>query len=64
MKKVWSDPKLIVLARHNPEEAVLMTCKTGTTTMTGAQTSAQHNSSRYCISSGPPCPTCSATATS
>ena len=28
-KKVWVEPELIVLVRHNPEEAVLANCKHG-----------------------------------
>ena len=28
MKKTWQAPQLIILARSNPEEAVLDTCKT------------------------------------
>lgn len=26
-RKTWEKPELIVLSRHNPEEAVLTTCK-------------------------------------
>ena len=43
-KKVWQKPELIVLARCNPEEAVLTSCKgdslvssTGTTNRTCAR---------------------------
>jgi predicted small secreted protein len=28
IEKAWVEPKLIVLVRSNPEEAVLATCKT------------------------------------
>ncbi len=31
VKKEWVTPELIVLVRSNPEEAVLETCKHGTT---------------------------------
>lgn len=31
MKKTWQPPKLVVLARSKPEEAVLANCKTGGT---------------------------------
>lgn len=32
MKKKWQTPELIVLARSNPEEAILETCKYGSLT--------------------------------
>lgn len=32
MKNPWQKPQLLVLARGNPEEAVLTACKTFTTT--------------------------------
>ena len=42
-KKAWQKPELIVLARSNPEEAVLTTCK-GNSIVSAAGT---HN--RKCI---------------
>ena len=35
MKKVWDKPKLVVLVRAKPEEAVLVSCKTETAWVTG-----------------------------
>ncbi len=33
--KTWEKPKLIVLVRGKPEEAILMNCKTGSNTIPG-----------------------------
>ncbi len=57
--KTWEKPKLIVLARSEPEEAVLTTCKGGT----HSGTVGSHNSSTLCYNSFP-CPVCSTVHTS
>jgi hypothetical protein len=47
MKKLWQQPKLLILARSEPEEAVLASCKTGTTSGTASQVTTT-NGSRHC----------------
>lgn len=54
-KKLWSKPELIVLARSNPEEAVLLNCK--------ATTSPQ-GSPKACKTSGQSCVANNAVVTS
>lgn len=49
-KKPWSKPELIVLLRGNPEEAVLVGCKMGTT-VTGGGNQACKKSGKPCITS-------------
>ena len=56
MKKVWCKPKLIVLYRGRPEEAVLTFCKDS-----GGQTSA--NSGLSACNDAVTCPDCSTTST-
>jgi hypothetical protein len=61
--KSWEKPKLVVLARSEPEEAVLLACKTGTTvsnTVSGVEDT--HNTGKYCVDSNP-CPVCSVATT-
>ena len=49
-KRPWSRPELIVLVRGNPEEAVLVGCKTSTT-VTGGGNQACKKTGRMCIAS-------------
>ena len=51
-KKVWSKPKLIVLARSNPEETVLRACKGDGTN----QPRVNPKSGQKCYSVGSTCP--------
>lgn len=44
IKKKWSKPKLVILARANPEEMVLALCKGG------AQKQPHTTGQNYCIS--------------
>ena len=45
MEKEWSRPELIVLVRDKPEEAVLQTCK-------GGSTGDPNNTFTYCLYGG------------
>lgn len=51
-KKVWSKPKLVVLVRGRPEEAILNGCKVDLT-------EGPNNSDLYCKNEGGRCLACS-----
>ena len=57
-KKRWQQPKLIILARANPEEAVLTNCKGTKLTAAGQNSACQNFTAGFCQ------PTCNITTAS